>query len=517
MAWPWKRPCTDLPDNFGLAMGRFRSLTNRFAQNSSLLSSYDKIIQEQVALGIIEKVTPLTPKGETCHYLPHHAVLRPDKATTKVHIVFDCSSKAGAKSISLNDCLFKGPNLIPDLVGMLLRFHFPPIAILSDIEKAFLQIGLQLPDRDVTRFLWYDDPALPQIEGNLATYRFCRIPFGVVSSPFLLCAVLKHHLTQQPSQLSSETKDNMYVDNIFFTAKTAEEAYLKYIEAKNLFGAASLPLHEWASNNLTFLAQLPQSELAADGPVKLLGVIWNLNSDTVIIPPSTALKTEFKFGTGQSALTKRKVLKQIASVFDPLGFWAPTTHFGKVLFQDLWRQGFTWDAPLPEELVQSWNQIALDLQKISNFSIPRQINALSEPSYRLVAFTDASNNSYGAAIYVLSSASDQVESALVFAKMRLKPVSGISKRSKVELMTIPRLELMGVLIGVRALKFIATQIRVPISSFRLFTDSQCVLHWITKQNSPETFVKNRVAEICQATEVSFSYVSTEENPADLLT
>ena len=39
--------------------------------------------------------------------------------------------------------------MLPDLCGLLLRFRLPPIAIVRDIEKAFLSVGLHTPDRDV--------------------------------------------------------------------------------------------------------------------------------------------------------------------------------------------------------------------------------------------------------------------------------------------------------------------------------------------------------------------------------
>jgi len=58
---------------------------------------------------------------------------------------------------------------------------------LSDIEKVFLQVGIQESERDVTRFLWFKDPTRPdRVIENLSLYRFCRVPFGIVCSP-LLC------------------------------------------------------------------------------------------------------------------------------------------------------------------------------------------------------------------------------------------------------------------------------------------------------------------------------------------
>ena len=54
------------------------------------------------------------------------------------------------------------------MCSILLRFRVYPIAILADIEKAFLQIAVQEHDRDVTRFSWYTDPTKPEkIKGNL--------------------------------------------------------------------------------------------------------------------------------------------------------------------------------------------------------------------------------------------------------------------------------------------------------------------------------------------------------------
>ena len=67
------------------------------------------MMQEQLRQGIIEKVVDELSKkdGSTVHYLPHHAVIRKDKTTTKLRIVYDASARADGPS--LNDCLFSGP------------------------------------------------------------------------------------------------------------------------------------------------------------------------------------------------------------------------------------------------------------------------------------------------------------------------------------------------------------------------------------------------------------------------
>ena len=78
-----------------------------------MLKEYDNTIQEQRKNGIVEIVpetedqTPEEGKLSTrrIHYSPHHAVLRRDRETTKVRIMYDGSGKNCEDERSLNDCL----------------------------------------------------------------------------------------------------------------------------------------------------------------------------------------------------------------------------------------------------------------------------------------------------------------------------------------------------------------------------------------------------------------------------
>ena len=88
------------------------------------------------------------------HYIAHFPLFK-DSITTRMRIVYDGSAKTkGPNAVSLNDCSHTGPNLLNDLTAILLRFRVHRIAIIADIEKAFLQIELDKRDRDATRFLW---------------------------------------------------------------------------------------------------------------------------------------------------------------------------------------------------------------------------------------------------------------------------------------------------------------------------------------------------------------------------
>ena len=71
-------------------------------------------------------------------------------------MVYDATTKTKS-NVSLNECLYCGSVILEDLVALLMRFWSHKVVLVDDIEKAFLQVGLQEKDKDVTRFLWLKD------------------------------------------------------------------------------------------------------------------------------------------------------------------------------------------------------------------------------------------------------------------------------------------------------------------------------------------------------------------------
>ena len=80
------------------------------------------------------------------HYLPHHGVVKKDSQTIKLRVAYDGSARDRGDSYSLNDYQQKGPNYIPKLFDILVRFRWNRIAVTADIEKAFLMISVHEND-----------------------------------------------------------------------------------------------------------------------------------------------------------------------------------------------------------------------------------------------------------------------------------------------------------------------------------------------------------------------------------
>lgn len=166
-----------IADNYELCKKRLMSKFKQLKRNPELLRQYDDIFKEQMRQVIVEHA-PEHGEAGLIHYLPHHEVVRSEKQTTKVRIVFYASSNSNGPS--LNDCLLKGPQLTPLLFYILIRFRYFTVALTADIEKALLQIGIAEENRDLLRFLRFDD--ILKDEPVIVRHRFARVVFGVNSS-----------------------------------------------------------------------------------------------------------------------------------------------------------------------------------------------------------------------------------------------------------------------------------------------------------------------------------------------
>ena len=71
-------------------------------------------------------------------------------------MVYDAEAKY--RNCSLNDHLLKGPDLLNNLVSIVIRFRLGQFAVTSDIEQMFHQVRVREEDRDALRFLWRENP-----------------------------------------------------------------------------------------------------------------------------------------------------------------------------------------------------------------------------------------------------------------------------------------------------------------------------------------------------------------------
>jgi hypothetical protein len=142
----------NIPNNREVAVRLFNSLEKRFARDPAFAERYSRVMNEYISLGhaVLLDVNNSIRKGFTW-YLPHHGVTNPNKPE-KVRVVFNPSARY--KGTSLNEQLFKGPDLLTCLIGVLLRFRQFPVPISGDIEKMYHQVLVPKQQQSLFRFLW---------------------------------------------------------------------------------------------------------------------------------------------------------------------------------------------------------------------------------------------------------------------------------------------------------------------------------------------------------------------------
>ena len=208
-------------------------MLRKLRQDPQLLREYDKVMQEQLKNGIIEMVIgEELPSGDRIRYLLHHAVIRRDRQTTKLRVVYDASAKS--EGSSLNECLHVGTEFNQIILEKLLRFRANIIALVADIEKVFLVVSVMPRDRDILRFL-----GVQNIHGespDICVYRFKRVLFGVAensaeSFPYSVCKLQK----------------SMYVDDMVCVAANEDEAYQLYEESKDMLSRGGFNLHKFVT------------------------------------------------------------------------------------------------------------------------------------------------------------------------------------------------------------------------------------------------------------------------------
>ena len=336
-----------------MSKSRLNSLLRRLKSKPEILEHYNEVIQDQLDKNIIEVVDEEQPAPEVgkVHYLPHHEVVRLDKSTTKVRVVFDASCKRDGPS--LNDCLYAGPPLTPLIFDVLRRFRAHRTAITADIEQAFLNVVVSKDHRDLLRFLWVDD--IHKDHPQLVIRRYARIVFGVNSSPFLLNATIRQHMnshrTVDPSFVE-EVLRSLYVDDLASSKLDSESTYEFYIKLNERFHKWGFNMRKWKTNDQDLQRKMEsqnaceksispaeiqsedqsfsksqfQPNTSQDIP-KVLGIPWN----------NATNQLEFTFEGLASYLeekivTKRVILSTIDKIFDLLGVLSPVFIVLKILF-----------------------------------------------------------------------------------------------------------------------------------------------------------------------------------------
>ena len=513
-----------LKNNYYTALARLDSMLSKLSTKHKQM--YLDVINQYIADDIIEKVEDdqfnVSDRTDV-YYLPHRAVIREHKETSKLRPVFDasCSTRTGK---SLNDYIMAGPPLQSNLIGILVKFRFYANVASADIRSMFTQIKMQEEDRDFLRFLW-KDPTSKTKSQSPTIYRFKRLIFGLVDAPFSSQSALKeiakitlqrHDLDQWEKQACDVILNSFYVDDVIFGHNDVTALQKIATALIRILQKASFDLRKWASNNPKFLDVIPNEHRAAATEVALqtqnmfveggqnqvpalsqLGYSWTPICDNINFNMYEHLPSLNKD-------TKTCVARLLAMIFDPLGFVSPFILTARNILKQTFVLEMKWKDPLPHSLKIEWHKWVDDVSNLKTISIPRFIPN-NNNNYTIHVLSDASNSGLGIAAYAR---------AFEKGKWRTTFIMGKSKVAPKKASTIPRLELNAAVQAAKMASFLQQQLQLPTEKIFTYTDSIVVLYWVTKNpNDLIPYVANRVT-IIQQYGYKLSYIATNENSSD---
>ena len=182
MPLPFREEKPFMPNNWDQAFNRLIGLLRTFKRNPETEKDYIEFMEKVVDQGHASPVSPdeLEAKPGKVWYLPHFGVRHPKKKS--IGAVFD--SSAEFNSVSPNKQMLSGPDLMNNLLGVLMRFRKENFAIMCDIEQMFFSFHVNPEHRDFLRFLWFrnNDPKQPIIEYRMNVHLFGNGPSPAIAT-----------------------------------------------------------------------------------------------------------------------------------------------------------------------------------------------------------------------------------------------------------------------------------------------------------------------------------------------
>lgn len=280
--YPWRKDPNQLPDNRGLAIKRLESTERRLKRNPEQAEAYCKQMEEMESMKFARKLS----KEEQdkyhgpVHYIPHHTVLRPDKKSTPVRIVFNASS--AFQGHALNDYWKKGPDLLNGIFGVVLRFREKEVAVLGDISKMYHRILIPERDQHVHRFLWRN----METDREPVTYVKTVLTFGDKPAPTMAQIALRKTAQENKAgypEAAEVLTNNTYMDDICESVDTEKEARKLTNDIDTVLKTGGFRVKEWISNKILKEKVNGDAEkeinMFKGDEEKVLGTLWNFKTD----------------------------------------------------------------------------------------------------------------------------------------------------------------------------------------------------------------------------------------------
>ena len=191
------------------------------------------------------------------------------------------------------------------------------------------------------------------------------------------------------------------MDDICDSVRTEEEARELTKCIDNVLETGGFKVKGWLSNkakesNTHQEGTKEATILNSTSEGRVLGVAWNTHADVFTLK----VQSELLHCQEPKLLAKRKILSQVARIYDPIGFASAFLIRAKIGLQELWKKGIDWDEKLHPEIQEKWTSLFQEMLTLNDISFERCLtppDAIGLPV--LCVFSDASEDAFGTCTY----------------------------------------------------------------------------------------------------------------------
>ena len=547
--YPWTEDPASLPNNKGAVEATFLRTERQLRREPEWKSAYTAQVHEMVERGAAVKLTNdvISKWTGPVWYVSHLVAPNPHSVTTPVRLVWNSSQKC--RGVSMNDILLKGPDVLNPIRAVLLRFRRGVYAALGDIRKMYNSVWLEEGEMHLHRFLWRDNP-----DEEMGQYAITRVNIGDIPASCIAQVAMREterlaifaHMEEERRVLEKVS----YVDDILTSHNILEELDKITEGVEEILRAGGFFLKPWVRSGQSGRPEAAAKVLTSrvegmekkktvilpnqmrDEDNKALGIGYKVEDDQLYMMTSInfskrkkkmrvgkgLLRMEVKPGT-PNPLTRRDLVSQVAGLYDPIGLVSPLKQKGAILVRRAFQEAGggkltreTWDKPLSESLREEAIQLFEEYAQLGQVQFQRSLTPAHWKGKPWgITFSDGSDKSYGAVMYLRWNTSEGVDIRFVESKAKLTPLDQKGEAVKAEI--------CGAVFAARLRKYVEKHGGLEIERWLHLVDSQTVLGAIQRESyGYQTFFANRVGEIQKAGPVEdWWWIPGELNIADIIT
>ena len=224
--YPWKPCVSRMRSNIGQAE-KVQASIERHMLAAGTHADFVEEVEKSIVDGRVRRISEdeIARWHGPVHYVTIFAVVKMESVSTKTRVVSNSAMKNAVSRLSLNDCLWPGPNALADLLDCLIFWRGVEVAIIMDLKKAYQAIHTSSMELHLRRFVFRASPDLAW-----ETYGYTRANFGDLSAGLML-EVGKRRVANLGSDIDPQAAEQLrtrsYVDDSILGGSPADVSRMR--------------------------------------------------------------------------------------------------------------------------------------------------------------------------------------------------------------------------------------------------------------------------------------------------